>query len=143
MDSTNETTRILEDVKINMKLKLSALWATVMFLYLYVDFFYFYAPGEIEHIIVGNLGPFPVTQTSLLTAMLLMTIPALMVFLSVALPAKTNRLKNIIVGILYIVVVIGSAIGESWFFYIFGSVVEFLLLLLIVGFAWKWPKLEA
>ncbi|WP_340820751.1 DUF6326 family protein [Methanolobus sp. WCC4] len=143
MNSTKGTTGILEDVKINVKLKLSALWATLMFLYLYVDLFYLHAPGEIEHIMSGNLGPFPVTQASLLAAMVLMTIPALMVFLSVALPAKANRWTNIIVGILYIVVVIGNTIGESWFFYIFGSVVEFVLLLLIVGYAWKWPKLEA
>ena len=143
MDSTKEATGILEDVKINVKLKLSALWAALMFLYIYVDLFDLYKLGEIEHIIAGNLGPFQVTQTSLLTAMILMTIPALMVFLSVALPAKANRLTNIIVGILYIVVVIGNTIGEAWFFYIFGSVVEFVLLLLIVGYAWKWPKQEA
>jgi len=37
----------------------------------------------------------------------------LMVFLSVALSAKANRLTNSIVGILYFVVVIGNTIGEK------------------------------
>jgi len=65
-----------------------------------------------------------------------------MVFLSLALPAKANRWTNIIVGILYIFVMLGSAIGVSWFYYIFGSIVEVVLLLLIVWYAWKWPKQE-
>ena len=50
---------------------------------------------------------------------------------------------NIIMGILYIIIVIVNTIRESWAFYIFGSVVEFEQLLLIVGYAWKWPKQEA
>ncbi|WP_342304821.1 DUF6326 family protein [Methanolobus sp. ZRKC5] len=142
MDSIKKTTGILEDVKINVKLKLSALWVAVMGLYVYVDIFDLYRPGEMEHIIAGNMGPFPTTQVSLLLAMVLMMIPSLMIFLSMALPAKANRWTNIIVGILSIVVVIGNVIGESWVFYIFGSIVEFVLLSLIVEYAWKWPKQE-
>jgi hypothetical protein len=88
----------------------------------------------------GKMGPFPATQGSLLAAMALMTIPSLMVFLSLALPARANRWTNIIVGILYIVVVVGNTVGESWAFYIFGSVVEAVLLALAVWYAWKWPK---
>ncbi|GAI71765.1 unnamed protein product [marine sediment metagenome] len=71
-----------------------------------------------------------------------MTIPSLMVFLSLTLPAKANRWTNIIVGILYIVVTLGMTIGESWAYYIFASIVEAVLLLLIVVYAWKWPKQE-
>ena len=95
-----------------------------------------------EHIIAGYMGPFPTTQVSLVTALILMTIPSLMIFLSVALPAQANRWTNIIVGILYIVVVIGNVIGESWAFYIFGSIVELVLTALIVWYAWRWPKQE-
>ena len=63
-------------------------------------------------------------------------------FLSLVLPVKANRWTNIIVGILYIVVTLGMTIGESYAFYIFGSIVEALLLLLIVVYAWKWPTRE-
>ena len=45
MNSNKNTTRMLEDIKVNVKLKLSALWATVMFIYLYVDFFGFLNRG--------------------------------------------------------------------------------------------------
>ena len=143
MNSETKTATILEDVKINVKIKLSVLWATVMFLYIYVDFFGFYKPGEIENILAGKVWEFEITQAWALGALILMTIPSLMVFLSLALPAKTNRWTNIIVATLYIVVAIGNPIGESWAFIYFGSIVEVVLLSLIVWYAWKWPKQEA
>ena len=45
MNPNRKTARILEDVKINVKMKLSALWVTVMFCYLYADVKAFYLPG--------------------------------------------------------------------------------------------------
>lgn len=42
----------LEDIKINVKLKLATLWASLMFLYIYIDNFHFYMPNKI----LGN-GP--------------------------------------------------------------------------------------
>ena len=137
-----EMTNRLEDVKINVKIKLSALWVTVMFLYLYVDVFAYYIPGRLEDLIAGELGGVPITQEFLLVFMILMTIPSLMVFLSLTLKAKANRWTNIIVGILYLGVVLVSIIGDSNYFYIFVTSVEVVLLLLIVWHAWKWPKQE-
>jgi hypothetical protein len=142
MNSEKKTATILEDVKINIKIKLSALWATVMFIYLYVDVFGFFKPGIIEDAIAGKVWKFQITQVWLLGVIILMTIPSLMVFLSLVLPVKANRWTNIIVGILYIVVTLGMTIGESYAFYIFGSIVEAVLLLLIVVYAWKWPTHE-
>ncbi len=142
MNSEKRTVTILEDVKINIKIKLSALWATVMFIYLYVDVFGFYKPGIIEDAIAGKVWEFQITQVWLLGVIILMTIPSLMVFLSLVLPVKANRWTNIIVGILYIVVTLGMTIGESWAYYIFASIVEAVLLLLIVVYAWKWPTHE-
>jgi hypothetical protein len=110
-----------------------------MFIYLYVDVFGFYKPGVIEDAIAGKVWTFQITQVWLLGVIILMTIPSLMVFLSLALPVKANRWTNIIVGIFFIVVTLGMTIGESYVFYIFGSIVETVLLLLIVVYAWKWP----
>ena len=140
--NTNKKTAELEDVKINVKIKLSALWVASMFLYIYVDYFYLRVPGQIEEIIAGKMGPYPTTQASLLAAMTLMMIPSLMIFLSLALKAKWNRWTNIIVGILKIVVLL-VFIDDSWAFYIFATIVEVVLLSLIVWYAWKWPKQEA
>jgi len=145
MDSNKKEPKILENVKINIKIKLSALWVAVMFLYIYVDYFALYIPGLIEQLIAGEVAftGIQINQLSLLGFMILMTIPILMVFLSLILKPKVNRWTNIIVGILYIVVAVGGMIGESWAFYLFGSIVEVVLLSLIVWYAWKWPKQEA
>ena len=144
MNSEKKTATILEDVKVNVKIKLSALWVTVMFLFVYVDIFADLKPGYIEEVITGEVAGFQITQAWLLSVIILMTIPSLMVFLSLTLKAKANRWTNIIVGILQVVAVLGSQfIGESpWAFYIFGSIVEVVLLSLIVWYAWKWPKQE-
>ena len=139
MNTNIKTTRILEDVNVNVKMKISALWVASMFLFIYVDYFYLRVPGQIQEIIAGNMGPYPTTQTSLLAAMTLMMIPSLMIFLSLALKANWNRWTNIIVGILKMVTLLVFTIGESWAFYIFATFVEVVLLALIVWYAWKWP----
>ena len=143
MNSEKKTATILEDVKINVKIKLSVLWAALMFLFLYVDYFGLYVPGYLEDVIAGKMGPFPTTQVALLAATTFMIIPSLMVFLSLTLKPKANRWTNIIVGILFIVSQLSSNfVGEPWAYYIFASIVEVVLLSLIIGYAWKWPKQE-
>ena len=111
-----------------------------MFIYIYVDIFAFYQSGSIEGILAGKVWELDITQTWALSALVLMTVPSLMVFLSLALKPEVNRWANIIVGILYILISIGNSLGEGWIYVIFGSAVEVALLALIVWFAWKWPK---
>ena len=135
---TSET----EDVKIHVKMKLSALWVALMLLYIYADIFSLYRPGHIEKMMEGLMGPFPVTQGSLLVMSILMIIPAVMVSLSLTLKPKVNRWANIILGVLYTVVNISNLIGETWVYYIFSGVVEIALTLLIVWYAWKWRNPE-
>ena len=135
--------RALEDVKVNVKLKLAALWASFMFLYIYVDYFHLYMPGSIEDILAGKVFVFDITQVFLLIALALVTIPALMIFLSVALSAKVNRRTNIIVAAVYIPVSLFNLAGATWMHMVYGAVVEVVLLLLIISYAWKWPKQKA
>ncbi len=129
---------ISDDVKIPVKMKLSALWAALMLLYVYADIYSLYKPGQLEKMASGRMGPFPVTQGSLLTAALLILIPAVMVFLALALKPVVGRWVNISLGLLYTAVNIGNLVGETWAFYILIGVVEMALTLLIVGYAWKW-----
>jgi len=145
MNVNNNTANILEDPKINIKIKLAGLWASVMFIFIYVDYFGLYIPGFMEKIIEGEVGHtgIEITQVFLLLVIILMIIPSLMIFLSLALKAKANRLTNIIAGIFKIVVVVGGMIGETWVYYIFASIVELVLLSIIVWNAWKWPKQKA
>ena len=142
MNTINKTTE-KQDVKINVKMKLSALWVALMLIYIYADILSNFKPGAIEKMMDGFMGPFPVTQGSLLSASILMMIPAVMVFLSLTLKPKVNRWANIILGVLYTFVNISLLIGETpWIFYVSFVVVEIALTLLIVGYAWKWRKPE-
>src|SRR5918996_257869 len=136
MNTNTKPIGILEDVRT----KLSALWIAMMLLYIYADILSFFRPGQIEEIMEGLMGPFPVTQGSLVVASLLMIIPAVMVFLSLTLKPAVNRWTNIPLGVLYTLVNISNLIGESWAYYISFGVVEIVLSLLIVWYAWTWPN---
>lgn len=135
--------RALEDVKVNVKLKLAALWASFMFLYIYVDYFHLYMPGSIEDILAGKVFTFDITYVFLLIAMIFVIIPALMIFLSVALEAKVNRWTNIILATVYIPYMLFNLVGEAWVHMYVAAAVEVALLLLIISYAWKWPNQEA
>jgi len=132
----------LEDIKLNVKLKLAALWASFMFLYIYVDYFHLYMPGSVQDILAGKMYVFDITQTALLIGLVSVTIPALMIFLSVALSAKVNRWVNIIIAAVYIPYTLFNLVGEAWMHMVFGAVVEVAILLLIISYAWKWSKQE-
>jgi hypothetical protein len=142
MNTISKTTE-KEDVKINVKMKLSALWIALMFIYIYADILQQFMPGKLEKAMEGFMGPFPVTQSALLLAAILMMIPAVMVFLSLTLTPKVNRWVNIIFGVLYTLVNINNFIGETWAFFLFFCTVEIALTFLIVGYAWKWHGPES
>lgn len=142
MNSQKLPQMALGDIKVNVKLKLAALWVSFMFLYIYVDYFHLYMPGSVEDILAGKMYVFDITQTALLIGLVSVTIPALMIFLSVALSAKINRWVNIIIATAYIPYTLFNLVGEAWIHMVFGAVVEVAILLLIISYAWKWPKHE-
>lgn len=132
----------LEDMKINVKLKLAALWTSFMFLYIYVDYFHLYMPGSISDILAGKMFVFEITQLALFIGLFSVAIPALMISLSVGLPPKANRWTNLIVATIFIPYTLFNLAGEAWVHMMFGAAVEIILLLLIIRHAWKWPKQE-
>lgn len=130
----------LEDIKVNVKLKLAALWTAFMFLYIYVDYFALYMPGKIEDILVGRVFTFDISYVFLLIALISVTIPAVMIFLSAALPAKINRWVNIIIATVFIPYTLFNLAGEAWVHMYFGAAAEVFLLCMIIRYAWKWPS---
>ena len=132
----------LEDIKVSLKLKLATLWASLMFLIIYIDYFALYMPGKIEDILEGRVFVFDITYVFLMIALTSVTIPALMIFLSVVLPAKVNRWANIIIAAMYIPYTLFNLAGVAWMHMVFGAVVEVVLLCLIIRYAWKWPRIE-
>lgn len=132
----------LEDIKVNVKVKLAALWASLMFLIIYLDYFHLYMPGKMEDILKGRVFVFEISQGFLLVALALVAIPALMIFLSVALPAQVNRWTNIIIAAINIPFILFNLAGEAWIHMVFGAGVEVVLLCTIIRYAWKWPRIE-
>jgi hypothetical protein len=90
----------LEDFDVNLRIILSALWTTIMFCYIYGDYFELYVPKKIDELIDGknNLD----SPLKLFTATIVLTIPALMIFLSLVLNPKLAKWLNIGVGIFFI-----------------------------------------
>jgi len=132
---------MLENPKINIKIKLSALWASLMFLYIYGDYFELYAPDKVEKLLNGT--DVLDSPTKLFLASVLLAIPALMIALSILLNPKISRWLNVLFGILLTIVVIlvGSSSLYTWYsFYVFYAILEGIVTLLIVWYAWKWPK---
>lgn len=141
MAADTTTTSVLEDLKIPVRQKLAALWASVMFVYAYVDILAFYKPGAIEGILAGRVWELDITQTWAVGALALMTIPTLMILLSLTLRARASRVTNIVVASLFIIVSASNAAGESWVYYFsFAAVVEITLLVLVIRNAAMWPR---
>ena len=145
MKSEKKYEPILEDVKINVKIKLALLWIALMFFYLYNDVFSLFQPGIVEDLMTGKMEGIEFTQAFLFGAAVLMAIPIFMIFLSVALPAKTNRRTNIGLGIFHAVVLVSTLFVGSgpWAYYALYMIFEAVFIGLIIWHAWKWPTMEA
>jgi hypothetical protein len=53
--------RVLEDGRIGVRLKISALWIGMLFLFAYGDVFGFFAPGQIEEVMRGEISGTEIT----------------------------------------------------------------------------------
>jgi hypothetical protein len=96
----------LADVPVSVRIKLSALWASVMFCYVYGDFFGLFRPGKLATMLAGQTPVGPTTQGVLLAFAVVMAIPSVMVFLSLVLQPIFARWANIILGLIYSVIIV-------------------------------------
>ena len=124
---------------VNVRIKISALWASMLFIFAYVDLFSLYRSDFRADIEAGEIGGFTVNQAFLVGTTVYVVIPSLMVFCALVLRPRVNRIVNIALSIMYALTVIAGAIGE-WNYYILGSAIEVALLAAIVYYAWTWPK---
>jgi hypothetical protein len=132
--------RALGDVRVGVRLKISSLWIAMLFLFAYGDIFGFFKPGQIQDVISGEVSGIKITQAFLLGASIYIAVASVMVFLSLVLRAAVSRWTNIVLPVLFIVSIAVSVIGETWVYFIFLSIAEIALLLLIIWYAWTWPS---
>jgi len=133
----------LKNPQIPVQAKLAAAWTSLMFLVIYIDYFHLYQPGEIDEIRGGVIFEFAISGTLMSMFFVIIAIPALMVLLSMTMPARVNRVTNLIVASLYIPVCAFNAAGAPWewaSFYGLSIGVEVLILAFILRSAWTWPR---
>ena len=132
------------DTKVDTKVVLSGLWISMLFVFAYVDIFGFWRADVINGALEGTVpGPgFEIGQTFLALTTLYILIPSLMVVISLIAPAGANRMTNLIVSAIYVVTIVLALLGETWIYYIIGSIVELALLLAIAKVAWSWRTLR-
>jgi hypothetical protein len=114
------------------QVKLSTLWIIVLFNLLFAD---------ILSIIIElvNKDTFDIigeVTTTMAAAAVLTNIPILMVYFSRSLPYKTNRILNIIAGLITTVFVVGG--GSLAPHYIICAAIEVIALGTIIWTSWNW-----
>ena len=129
----------LEPCNVNVRIKLSTLWASMLFVFAYVDLFSLYRRDFRADLEAGEVSGFKINQLFLVGTTVYVVIPSLMVFVAVILRPHVNRIANIALATVYALTIIAGAIGE-WGYYIFGSAIEVGLLVAIVYYAWTWPQ---
>ena len=124
-----------------VQLKLAAAWTSFMFLYVYVDLLGFYRPGVVEDLLAGVVWEFQITQAFLVIALALVAVPIMMIALSTVLPARANRITNLVVASLYVPVSIFNLVGspEVSYFWL-GLGLELAVLALILRLVWASPR---
>ena len=137
MITNKKTARIIEDVQI----KLSALWVALTFIWQQGDALRLYSGDVIGGAV--DTGAMMSPEMLWMVSAIWMTIPVVMLFLSLTLKYPVNRWANIIVGIFFVVINLIGLSSYPWGYDKFLIIVGLVFNLLIVWYAWKWPKQEA
>ncbi len=132
-----------EDTFVPVRYKLAALWTSVMFCYVYGDYFELYVPGKLQDMLNGQMALGAVTQGMLAGTAVLMAVPSLMIVFSIILPAALSRWLNVGAGLFYAAIMLLILVNGAWVFYMLFATLEIVLTLLVVWYAWCWPRQSA
>ncbi|HEY5689377.1 MAG TPA: DUF6326 family protein [Yeosuana sp.] len=146
MSVKRTSSKSLTNYNVNIKIKLVALWTSLMFLYIYADFFQLMTPNKLEKMIDLQTPMGPTSPEILVIFSVILIIPSLMIFLSVFLKTQINKWLNICIAALYAsmsILIIVSTLGNEWHtFYILFNLIEVFVFAMIIYQACYWPKVE-
>ena len=128
-----------QDLTVNSRIKISALWTAMMFVFAYVDIFSFFRADIRADIEAGQVYVFEIGEGFLLGVTIYVLVPTLMVFASLVMRAARARMVNVVLAGVYALTIVGGAVGE-WGYYVLGSAVEVALLAGIVYYSVTWPR---
>ncbi|GCE76203.1 DUF6326 family protein [Cellulomonas biazotea] len=124
--ATPPTTTGTPTPRVSPRTLVSSLWLFAVLCYLYCDVLGLFHTEDLAAILTGEINGIALTQTFLLGAALLMTIPITMVLLSRVAPHPVARWGTVVGGTIMTVVQVGSLFvggGPTWF-YLWFSVLE-------------------
>lgn len=101
-------TTVYQDSWINPRSKIAALWASMLFIFVYVDLFSMFRADIRADIEAGKMFAFTIGQGFLLGVTIYIVIPSLMVFLSLVLPVRVTRMASIVLAVPYAVTIAGA-----------------------------------
>jgi hypothetical protein len=125
-----------EKIMVDVRIILAAFWIAVEFLYQQGDVQRLYSgdfkPGETD------LGSVMSPETLWMISAITMTIPVVMIILSLTLPQNANRWANIIVAILFFLYTVVGVGKYPSAYDRFLLIVSLVANALTIWYAWKW-----
>jgi len=122
---------------IDRRLQIAALWVSVLLIFAYVDLFSLYRADFLTGLAAEQIAGMQVDQTFLSATTLYIILPSLMIPLTLFLPRRANKWGNVAMALLYAASIVAACIGETWIYYLLGSAVEVILLLIVTRLALK------
>lgn len=122
-----------------VRTRIAAAWASMLFVFVYVDLFSLYRPEVRSELAEGQLAGFTIGDPFLVAATAYVLVPSLMIVATLSLRAHLARRLNMALAAVYALTVVGAAIGEMGY-YLLGTAVEVGLLVTIVRWARRWPR---
>ncbi len=121
----------------NKPILLSTLWIFVILNMLTRDIHELGRPGMLEQMMSGVIEGVKITEGLMLLGGIMMEVMLIMVVLSQILKQRVNRLANIFVGFLSIILILMNNLSPD-LDNIFFMVIEIVALLAIINISWQW-----
>jgi hypothetical protein len=141
MNTNKETARNLLDVRII----LAVLWVAGMLSSLNGDTYRLHDPVALEANL-ANTAAVKVTPELLLVMSVIFVVPILVSVLTLTLKSPVSRWANRIIGIFYAVMIfafwVSAFVSRLHGYEIVWYTAQLVFALLVVWYAWKWPKQE-
>jgi hypothetical protein len=142
MNSNKKTAGMMLDVRII----LAVLWVAGMLSSLNGDTYRLSDPDALQSLL-AKTGPIVASPELLLVMSIIFVVPILMSVLTLTLKYPVSRWANRILGILYAMIILAfwvlGFVLRSAGYEIVWSTAQLVFALLVVWYAWKWPKQEA
>jgi len=140
------TNRVNAGNMLDVRITIAVLWIAGMLSSLNGDTYRLHDPVMLRASL-ANAAPIAVTPELLLVMSLTFVVPILMSVLSLILGYSVSRWANRILGILYAIItlafwVLGFVLHSNGYAIVW-STSQLVFALLVVWYAWKWPKQEA